>query len=82
MDGELGLRETRLEVLVRDEGDHGVGDVPDAPEPAGLGRQPFGGDVHAHAADHDRHELEATQKQAIVIDDRHGDSLRRAWMRA
>ena len=70
--GVLGLREAGLELLVRYEIDHRVGNVPDAAETAGFPGQGVGGDIHTHAADHDRHQFKVTQGQAIVVDSRHG----------
>ena len=45
--------------------------VPDATQTACFSGQGVGGYVHTHAADHDRHQLEITQIQAMIVHSRH-----------
>ncbi|MBV6474737.1 MAG: hypothetical protein MOGDAGHF_00225 [Rhodocyclaceae bacterium] len=47
--------------------DHRVGNVADAAQPRRFQRQFRRGDIHAHAADHDRHQLPPTEPQAEII---------------
>ena len=63
---EFGLVET-----VRDGRQHRVGNVPDPAEPGGFPGQFTAGNIHAHTADYDRHQLALAKAQAKIINSFH-----------
>ncbi len=75
-DVELVLPQLVLDVLgieaaVGNRRHHGVGDVADAAQARDLQRKLGGRNVHAHAADDDRHQFLFAQPQAKIIDALH-----------
>jgi hypothetical protein len=75
-DVELVLPQLVLDVLgveaaVGNRRHHRVGDVADAAQARHFQRQLRGRNIHAHAADHDRHQFLFAQTQAEIIDALH-----------
>ena len=70
---ELGLflDEFGVETPVRHVLHHGVGNMAHAAQPCRLQRQLCGGNVHAHAADHEGDQLRAAEFQAEIVDSFH-----------
>jgi len=68
----LGLGELGVECLVRYEWKHRIGYMADSAQPASFEREFGGRDIDAHATDHDRHVLVASQRQSVVVQLIHG----------
>jgi|GEM_PF-6939842 hypothetical protein len=63
----LDADELGVVAAVGDRLDHRIRDVADAAQAGRLQRQFRRGDVHAHAADHDRHQFPSAEPQAEII---------------